>query len=106
MNARSLWPAQSRTLLVLPAHLHVKAVRILDVETARRVTHLQPPALQLNSDCIPNLFVRVPVGDRVGDVIDARCIGRPATGVAGNDERIANGEPALPSVVLGNLHPE
>src|SRR5467141_870969 len=99
-------PAQSRPSLVLSAHLHLKAVWILDVETSRGFPDLQPPTLQLSSNRVPYLLVRVPVGDRVGDVIDTRRVGRPATRVTSDDERIAYRETALFSIVPRNLHPE
>jgi len=58
-----------------------------------------PRRFQLGSDRVPYLLVRVPVGDRVGDVIDARRVGRPATRVTSDDERIAYRETALFSIV-------
>src|SRR5258708_38557049 len=99
-------PARCRPSLVLSAHLDLKAIWILDVETAGGLPHLQPPTLQLRSDRVLYLLIRVPVGDRVRDVIDARRVGRPAIRVASDDERFAHRETALFSIVPRNLHPE
>src|SRR6266853_2259438 len=99
-------PARRRPSLVLAAHLDLKAIWILDVETAGGLPHLQPPAFQLRSDRILYFLVRVPVGDGVSDMIDALRVGRPATRITDHKERFAHRQTALLSVVPRNLHSE
>src|SRR5262249_5772515 len=81
------------------AELYSHPLWVLDLEAglgAPRV--LQSAALQLSLDPI---FLRVPVRNRVGDVIH---MAWTATPVPGNKYVIAEHQPALLSVVFGDLH--
>src|SRR5262245_33180122 len=89
-------------LLFLPAHLHFKALGILDVETAFSRADLQTTALQFGFDLRLNSFIRVPVRDRVGDMINLSR-GLP---VANNEDVIAKRQTALHSVISRYLHPK
>src|SRR4030095_776012 len=59
-----------RALLLLSAHLHFESVRILDVEAAFSHPNIQLATLQLRFDRCLDRRVRIPVGQRVRDMID------------------------------------
>src|SRR5438445_7033218 len=89
-------------LLPQPPELHFKSIRIRNVETRLDIAayDLQPATLQFRFDLF---FVAIPVSDGISDVIDARRAGRPS---ARNEDVVAKRQPALFSVIFGNLHPE
>src|SRR2546425_7990627 len=97
----------AQTLLRFAAHLHFKAVRILDVETAFSPSYHQPATLELRFDRRLDGLVSIPVGQRVRDVIDTDFATRPTTGIARNEDVVPKRQTALClSVVVGYLHSE
>jgi hypothetical protein len=76
-------------LLHLAAHLHFKAVRIRDVKAALGRSNHQAATLQLRFNGRLDALIRVPVGQRVRNVIDPDLAAGPAARIASNDDVVA-----------------
>src|SRR5262249_20361306 len=85
----------SRTLLFLSTHLHFEAFGILNMKTAFGGPDLQSAAFQLGFNRRLHIFVRVPTGDCVSDMIYFT-----RRGPVANDENVvAERQAALHSVI-------
>src|SRR5262245_1941151 len=79
--------ARAATLLILAAHLYFEPVWILNVEAALGGSDLQPESLEFGFDSGLDFRVRVPIGQRVGDVVnDAGLPALPAGGIPSNQD--------------------